>query len=111
MLSRTAGLRLGRQIRPSQLRNTVQRRFDSSTPTKQVPSSSSAGSGPLKGAEDNAFNRERRAVKEHAAATSAWSSLVSGAMVNRTLDSECFSGRSSLVEIKGMAQFSQNHEN
>ncbi len=40
------------------LRNTFQRRFASS------------GEPPLTGAADNAFNRERRAVKQHAAASS-----------------------------------------
>lgn len=39
-------------------RNTFQRRFASS------------GEPPLTGAADNAFNRERRAVKQHAAASS-----------------------------------------
>jgi len=39
-------------------RNTLQRRFASS------------GEPPLTGAADNAFNRERRAVKQHAAESS-----------------------------------------
>ena len=45
----------GRQTRTSPFRSTIQRRFDShGTPSKLV--------GPM----DNAFNRERLAVKEHA---------------------------------------------
>ena len=44
-----------RQIRTSPFRSTIQRRFDSHHPPTK-----------LEGAMDNAFNRERRAVKEHA---------------------------------------------
>jgi hypothetical protein len=51
------GLRLGRQIRTPVLRSTLQRRFASD----EVE---------LVGAADNAFNRERAAVKAHAEATS-----------------------------------------
>ena len=43
-----------RQTRPSPLRSTIQRRFNHSTPPK------------LEGPMDNAFNRNRIAVKEHA---------------------------------------------
>lgn len=57
MLPQRLGLRLARQARPSQIRSVIQRRLESSSP-------------PLRGPEDNAFNRERKAVKDHAAATS-----------------------------------------
>lgn len=46
------------QLRSAPARSTLQRRFNSSTP--EVPSWAS----------DNAFNREREAVKHHAASTS-----------------------------------------
>lgn len=67
MLSRQHGLRLvkfsyHRSHVPS-LQRTLQRRFLS----LEEP--------PLTGAADNAFNRERRAVKAHAAATSGISSI------------------------------------
>jgi cytochrome c oxidase subunit 6a len=49
--------RLASQIRSPAVRTPFQRRFASSESTV------------LKGAEDNAFNRERQAVKDHAVAT------------------------------------------
>ncbi|PQE03513.1 cytochrome c oxidase subunit via protein [Rutstroemia sp. NJR-2017a BVV2] len=49
--------RFAAQLRPQSIRTPFQRRFASSE------------SG-FTGAEDNAFNRERKAVKDHAAATS-----------------------------------------
>jgi cytochrome c oxidase subunit 6a len=57
MSTQRLGLRLARQIRTPALRSTLQRRFAS----HEIE---------LKGAADNAFNRERAAVKAHAAATS-----------------------------------------
>lgn len=51
--------RAGQQLRSTPVRSVAQRRFaatDSKTMLKELP--------------DNAFNRERAAVKEHAAATS-----------------------------------------
>ena len=51
------GLRAGQQIRSPVIRSASQRRFASTE-------------GKLTGAADNAFNRERAAVKAHAAATS-----------------------------------------
>jgi len=50
--------RAAAQLRSPAVRSAFQRR------------SASTGSSGLHGAEDNAFNRERLAVKEHAAATS-----------------------------------------
>lgn len=50
--------RVSQQCRSTALRQTLQRRFASSNEP------------PLTGAADNAFNRERRAVKAHAAASS-----------------------------------------
>jgi cytochrome c oxidase subunit 6a len=50
--------RAASQLRSPAIRSAFQRRF------------ASTGSSGLHGAEDNAFNRERLAVKEHAAATS-----------------------------------------
>jgi len=50
--------RFAAQLRSPTLRSSFQRRF-----------ASSESSG-FHGAEDNAFNRERQAVKDHAAATS-----------------------------------------
>ncbi|KAL2054103.1 hypothetical protein ABVK25_005642 [Lepraria finkii] len=68
MLPRPSVLRAAqlasRQIRSPVLRNTVQRRFASHEPTKLV--------GPM----DNAFNRERLAVKQHAKqSTELWRRL------------------------------------
>ena len=51
--------RAAQQLRAAPVRSTVQRRANSSD-SKQLPS----------WAADNAFNREREAVKHHAAATS-----------------------------------------
>lgn len=66
MLPRPSVLRAAqlasRQIRSPVLRNTVQRRFASHEPTKLV--------GPM----DNAFNRERLAVKQHAKQSTGTSS-------------------------------------
>lgn len=56
-MSRAATQRFAAQVRPQSIRTPFQRRF------------ASTESG-FTGAEDNAFNRERQAVKEHAAATS-----------------------------------------
>jgi hypothetical protein len=56
-MSRAATQRFATQLRPQSIRTPFQRRFASSE------------SG-FTGAEDNAFNRERKAVKDHAAATS-----------------------------------------
>lgn len=51
------------RARPTAVRQPVQKRLAHSSEL------------PLEGAQDNAFNRERRAIKAHAAATSgAWSS-------------------------------------
>ena len=50
--------RAAAQLRSPVVRSAFQRRF------------ASTGSSGLHGAEDNAFNRERLAVKQHAAATS-----------------------------------------
>jgi hypothetical protein len=57
--------RLAARFAPRQpiLRNTVQRRYESSTKLP-IPGQK------LTGAANNAFNRERAAVKAHAAATS-----------------------------------------
>lgn len=49
--------RFAAQLRSPTVRTPFQRRFASTE-------------GAFKGAEDNAFNRERKAVKDHAAATS-----------------------------------------
>ncbi|KAK4693974.1 cytochrome c oxidase subunit 6a, partial [Lecanoromycetidae sp. Uapishka_2] len=61
MLQRISTLRTSqiasRQLQSPVLRHTFQRRFASNEPTKLV--------GPM----DNAFNRERLAVKQHAAAS------------------------------------------
>lgn len=61
MLPRPSILRasqlVSRQVRSPVFRNTLQQRFASNEPTKLV--------GPM----DNAFNRERLAVKQHAAAS------------------------------------------
>ncbi|KAI9813157.1 MAG: Cytochrome c oxidase subunit 6A, mitochondrial [Thelocarpon impressellum] len=60
-----ASRRCAGQLRPSPIRAPVQRRLASSGPAS-VP-----------GAKDNAFNRERQAIKDHAAATSdLWRKLV-----------------------------------
>ncbi len=70
MSSQRVGLRLAQQqlrsssFRPA-LRSTLQRRFAST-----APSPPGQGSSKLVGTADNAFNRERAAVKAHAAATS-----------------------------------------
>ena len=70
MLSRRAGLALGRQLRSTQIGSVLQRRLDSSVATKPNPTGTAAESGSLRGPDDNEFNRERIAVKQHAAATS-----------------------------------------
>ena len=63
------GLRLTqRQLHSPTLRSTVQRRFESTA--SGVPAPPGQGASKLAGASDNAFNRERAAVKAHAAATS-----------------------------------------
>jgi hypothetical protein len=73
------GLRLAQQsslrsstFRPA-LRNTLQKRH-ASTPSG-VPAPPGQGASKMLGAQDNAFNRERAAVKAHAAATSGASRL------------------------------------
>ncbi|EXJ81831.1 cytochrome c oxidase subunit 6a [Capronia coronata CBS 617.96] len=62
------GLRFAQQLRSPAfrpaLRSTLQRRFAS------APAAPGQGSSKLVGTADNAFNRERAAVKAHAAATS-----------------------------------------
>jgi hypothetical protein len=58
------GLRLAQQMRSPALRSTIQRRFETSSSKLPLPGTK------LTGAADNAFNRERAAVKAHAAATS-----------------------------------------
>ena len=58
------GLRFAQQLRAPTLRTTFQRRFASTS--EKLPATGSK----LTGAADNAFNRERAAVKAHAAATS-----------------------------------------
>ncbi|OCT48594.1 cytochrome c oxidase subunit VIa [Cladophialophora carrionii] len=68
------GLRLAQQtlrspaFRPA-IRSTLQRRYANTA--SGVPSPPGQGGSKLAGAADNAFNRERAAVKAHAAATSA----------------------------------------
>lgn len=62
LLQRTA-LRVPPQVSARAVRSNVQRRFASSEEQ------------PLTGAADNAFNRERRAVKHHAAESSGGNSL------------------------------------
>ena len=57
-----APLRLKSQTPLAPFRSTLQRRL-----------ASNDGQPPLTGAADNAFNRERRAVKNHAAATAGMS--------------------------------------
>lgn len=57
MFTQRLGMRAAAQLRSPVARRAVQKRFASSE-------------GAFKGAEDNAFNRERKAVKDHAAATS-----------------------------------------
>ena len=57
MNAQRLGLRMGRHLRSPVLRSTLQRRFASEKTE-------------LRGVADNAFNRERAAVKSHAAATS-----------------------------------------
>ncbi|ETI26811.1 hypothetical protein G647_10256 [Cladophialophora carrionii CBS 160.54] len=67
------GLRLAQQnlrspaFRPA-IRSTLQRRYANTA--SGVPSPPGQGGSKLAGAADNAFNRERAAVKAHAAATS-----------------------------------------
>ena len=58
MFPQRSMFRAAAQLRSPAVRSVFQRR------------SASTGSTGLHGAEDNAFNRERLAVKEHAAATS-----------------------------------------
>lgn len=53
-----ASQRASHQLRTPAVRSNLQRRFASTEPVK------------LTGPQDNAFNRERQAVKQHAAATS-----------------------------------------
>jgi hypothetical protein len=64
MNAQRLGLRLGRTLRSPNVRTTVQRRFESSADKLPQPGKK------LVGPQDNAFNRERAAVKAHAAATS-----------------------------------------
>jgi len=64
MNSQRFGLRLGQQLRSPRLRSTIQRRFESTAEKLPKPGQK------LVGPQDNAFNRERAAVKAHAAATS-----------------------------------------
>ena len=56
--------------RQSSLRNTIQRRFESQAVQTNASSKLPMPGQKLTGAADNAFNRERAAVKAHAAATS-----------------------------------------
>ena len=58
------GLRFAQQLRAPSLRTTLQRRFASTS--EKLPPTGAKLTGPA----DNAFNRERAAVKAHAAATS-----------------------------------------
>ena len=58
-----ASERAGQPLRSPVLRSTIQRRFASGEGVK------------LTGPADNAFNRERQAVKQHAAATSGASDV------------------------------------
>jgi cytochrome c oxidase subunit 6a len=67
MNAQRLGLRLGRTLRSPNVRTTVQRRFESSADKLPLPGKK------LVGPQDNAFNRERAAVKAHAAATSSMS--------------------------------------
>jgi hypothetical protein len=68
-MSSRLGLRLLNRQLP-QLRQHIGRRFESTTPAR-VPNPKLPEIGdPLVGAADNAFNRERAAVRAHAAATS-----------------------------------------
>jgi hypothetical protein len=62
MNTQRLGQRLGRQLRSPAFRSTFQRRFASEKTE-------------MRGVADNAFNRERAAVKAHAAATSGMYSL------------------------------------
>ena len=64
MNAQRLGLRLGRTLRNSKFRSTLQRRFESTAEKLPKPGDK------LVGSQDNAFNRERAAVKAHAAATS-----------------------------------------
>lgn len=81
-----AGLRLSQQFRAPVFRRTVQRRFESSHPG--LPSTEPGAK--LVGPQDNAFNRERAAVKAHAAATSGeqmiWTLLMLWPSANATTD-------------------------
>lgn len=67
MNSQRFGHRLSQQLRSSRLRSTIQRRFESTAEKLPRPGQK------LVGPQDNAFNRERAAVKAHAAATSGMS--------------------------------------
>jgi cytochrome c oxidase subunit 6a len=67
MNAQRLGLRLGRTLRSSHIRSTLQRRFESTASKLPEPGQK------LVGPQDNAFNRERAAVKAHAAATSGMS--------------------------------------
>lgn len=62
MNAQRVGLRLGRHLRSPAIRSTFYRRFASEKTE-------------LRGVADNAFNRERAAVKAHAAATSGTHAL------------------------------------
>ena len=89
-----AGLRLAQQIRSPALRSTLQRRLESTaSPSNKLPMPGMK----LEGAMDNAFNRERAAVKAHAQATSGKPTpplpfsppLSSGPRESSFLESEC----------------------
>lgn len=64
MNAQRLGLRLAKQLRSPSFRSTLQRRLESTTSKLPQPGQK------LVGPQDNAFNRERAAVKAHAAATS-----------------------------------------
>ena len=63
------GLRSTQRLRTPFLRSTIQRRFESTTPMT-ISSKFPQPGQKLEGVMDNAFNRERAAVKAHAQATS-----------------------------------------
>lgn len=67
------GLRFAQQMRSPTLRSTFQRRFQSTSMEEAVKPGAK-----LVGPADNAFNRERAAVKAHAAATSGMNSPAHG---------------------------------
>ncbi|MCJ1366113.1 Cytochrome c oxidase subunit 6A, mitochondrial [Acarospora aff. strigata] len=72
-----ASERAGQPLRSPVLRSTIQRRFASGEGVK------------LTGPADNAFNRERQAVKQHAAATSGAPLAEAINLVNFATDSKC----------------------